>query len=56
MRTRLMAPFRLVIVLDGPPDAESLVAVEELRAAAGREVGGFELEMLDARDADSGSC
>ena len=37
---------RLVIVLDGPPDAESLVAVEELRAAAQREEGGFELEVL----------
>ena len=29
-----LAPFRLVVVLDGPPDAESRVAVEELRAAA----------------------
>ena len=38
--------FRLVIVLDGPPDAESVAAVEELRDAAAREVGGFELEVL----------
>jgi GT2 family glycosyltransferase len=51
------AAFRLVIVLDGPPDAESLVAVEELRAAAWCDEGGragsvdarecgFELEVL----------
>ncbi len=38
--------FKLVIVLDGPPDGESLAAVEELRAAARREVGGFELSVL----------
>jgi GT2 family glycosyltransferase len=37
---------RLVIVLDGPPDAESVRAVEELRAAAQREEGGFELSVL----------
>ena len=35
-----------MIVLDGPPDAESVLAVEELRAAAAREVGGFDLEVL----------
>ena len=46
MRMRADAAFRLVIVLDGPPDAESLAAVEELRAAARREVGGFELSVL----------
>jgi GT2 family glycosyltransferase len=40
------AAFKLVIVLDGPPDAESLAAVEELRAAARREEGGFELSVL----------
>lgn len=40
------AAFKLVIVLDGPPDVESLAAVEELRAAARREVGGFELSVL----------
>jgi GT2 family glycosyltransferase len=40
------ARHRLVIVLDGPPDDESVLAVEELRAAAAREVGGFELEVL----------
>jgi GT2 family glycosyltransferase len=40
--------FKLVIVLDGPPDVESLAAVEELRAAARRERegGGFELSVL----------
>jgi GT2 family glycosyltransferase len=49
------ARHRLVIVLDGPPDAESVLAVEELRAAGregpgheggGHEVGGFELSVL----------
>jgi GT2 family glycosyltransferase len=40
------AAFRLVIVLDGPPDAESLAAVDELGAASRREVGGFELSVL----------
>lgn len=39
--------WRLVIVLDGQPDAESVQAVEELRAAARREVCGFELEVLE---------
>ena len=38
--------FKLVIVLDGPPDVESLAAVEDLRAAAQRQVGGFELSVL----------
>ena len=46
MRDTRGTRHRLVIVLDGPPDAESVLAVEELRAAAAREVGGFELEVL----------
>ena len=40
------ARHRLVIVLDGPADAESVLAVEELRAAAARDAGGFELLVL----------
>lgn len=44
--------WRLVIVLDGPPDAGSVQAVEELHAAARREPAtlagrGFELEVLE---------
>lgn len=40
--------WRLVIVLDGPPDAGSVQAVEELRAAARREVAGFEAGRFEA--------